>query len=335
MNRPVEYTTLAAWPLAICKALESQGIDPNPLLIESQLNRSDFINHPDGRIDIRQMTRFWELVESKTNDPSFGLKVSSFVQPMHFRALGLLMLTSDNLENALLKMGKYSELISNSATIRIERKPSLIGFCIDPILSVPIHSMAIDSFFATLVHFAKQLGAENHIVHQVELFKNKPKNAKPWEDYFQAEIVFSASQNCLWLKRDTLQRVTMMGDTKIAAYNETLVKDYILSLNRQSFSNRVTQLILAQLENSEINIAEVAAQLNLSERSLRRHLKEEDTNFREILQKSRMEMAKHYLTNTDLSITQIALKTGFNDTSNFSRAFTRWFTHCPTTFRKP
>ena len=72
MNRPVEYTTLAAWPLAICKALESLGIDPSPLLIESNLKHSDFINHPDGRIDIRRMTQFWEQVEFKAQDPSCG-----------------------------------------------------------------------------------------------------------------------------------------------------------------------------------------------------------------------------------------------------------------------
>ncbi|MFT6976236.1 MAG: hypothetical protein ACJA0E_002242, partial [Bermanella sp.] len=109
MTATPKYTTLAAWPLAICKALESAGIDPNPLLKSASLKRSDFIDQPDGRVDVALMTQFWQAVATKTQDPAFGLSVAKYVQPMHFRALGMLMLTDTNLESAITKLGQYSE----------------------------------------------------------------------------------------------------------------------------------------------------------------------------------------------------------------------------------
>jgi AraC-like DNA-binding protein len=72
----------------------------------------------------------------------------------------------------------------------------------------------------------------------------------------------------------------------------------------------------------------------MSERSLRRRLKEEYISYREILKDPRMELATHYLTTTGLPITQVSLKLGFTDTSNFARAFTRWFNQTPSQFRR-
>ena len=333
MNSTAKYTTLAAWPLAICRALEAQQIDPDPLLERAQLNREDFVAHPDGRVDVRLMTQFWDLVLEATKDEAFGLKVAKYVQPMHFRALGLLMLTTDTLESALLKLGQYSSLVSNSATIRLEQTPELIGFCIDPIHGVDISTMAIDSFFATLVGFAGQLGAQPGTIEKVQFIKSTPYHSSSWEQHFNAPIEFNCETNCLWVKRSGLKNSAVMGDEKLAAYNESVVQNYVKDLETESLANKVKHLVLAQLEKGEPNLADVAQQLNLTERSLRRHLQEEDANYRDILQQCRMEMAEHYLLHTELSMTDIALRIGFTDASNFSRAFTRWFDKSPSQFR--
>ena len=333
MNASAKYTTLAAWPLAICRALESIGINPDPILLSAELNRMDFIDQPDGRVDVNLMTRFWQAVEDTTQDPAFALSVANFVQPMHFRALGLLMLTTQNLESALLKLGQYSELVSNSVTTRSESTPELIGLCIDPISSITIHPMSIDSFFATIYNFTKQLGASNHAIDRVELLRAKPDNPKPWNTLFNAPVEFNAKQNCLWLRRDQLNDTGAMGDAKLAAYNETVVKEYIVNLNADRLSLKVKSMIIDRLENGEPSIQIIAEQLHMSDRSLRRRLKEENVSYRDILQEARMELASHYLRNTQYSITHISLNLGFTDTSNFSRAFSKWFKVSPTQYR--
>jgi AraC-like DNA-binding protein len=327
-------STLAAWPLAICQALEAIGIDPEPLLACADLNRAEFIDQPDGRINIEKMTRFWQAVEDTCEDSAFALSVANYVQPMHFRALGLLMLTTKNLESALLKLGQYSQLISNSVTTRTETKDELIGLCIDPIIGIKIHPMSIDSFFSTLLAFTNQLGALTNPIDHVELMREKPPQSDNWQERFKAPVHFSAPQNCLWFKRDKLGRSGVMGDEKLAAFNESVVKEYINNLNSDHIRLKVKNIIIALLETGEPSIQVIASQLHMSERSLRRRLKEEDINFRDVLKETRMDLAKHYLLQTQLPITTISLQLGFTDSSNFTRAFTRWFSQSPSQYRQ-
>lgn len=333
MSTSPKYTTLAAWPLAICQALEAKGIDPLPLLKRADLKRSDFINQPDGRVDVNLMTRFWQAVEDTTQDPAFALTVSDYVQPMHFRALGLLMLTTENLESALLKLGQYSELISNSVTTRTITTDTLIGLCIDPIPAVTIHPMSVDSFFATLLSFSKQLGAAASPIDHVELLRKQPNMPEHWQIRFDAKIQFNADKNCLWFKRKNLSKPGVMGDEKLAAFNEGVVKEYISNMNSTLIRLKVKSLVISLLENGEPNIQTIAHELHMSERSLRRRLKEEDTHYRDILNEARMELAHHYLVNTQLPVTDISLRLAFTDTSNFSRAFARYYALSPSQYR--
>jgi AraC-like DNA-binding protein len=333
MTPTPKYTTLAAWPLAICKALEAKGIDPDPLLESASLKRSDFIDQPDGRVDISLMTQFWQAVATKSQDPAFGLSVAKYVQPMHFRALGMLMLTDTNLESAITKLGQYSDLVSNSVTTSIEHTPELIGLCFDHIANVHIHPMATDSFFATITTLCKQLGANNDLVSHVQLKRPLPKSQLKWLQCFNSPVEFSAFRDCLWIKREKLNNATTMGDKKLAAFNESVVIEYITNMNPSQISTKVKNLLMILFENGEPKLKTIAKKLNMSERSLRRRLKEENISYREVLKNTRIELASHYLANTQMPITQVSLKLGFSDTSNFSRAFTRWFSQSPSQFR--
>jgi len=78
----------------------------------------------------------------------------------------------------------------------------------------------------------------------------------------------------------------------------------------------------------------LARQLNLSPRTISRKLKLEKTSFQEILDEERKRRAINYLTQTELSITQITHELNFNDSAYFTRAFKRWTGHLPSHFRK-
>ena len=334
MNNNNKYTTLAAWPLAVCLTLESQGFDPDPILANVGIDRKALQNNPDGRVDTKSMTQFWQQVEHVTGDAAFALSVSRYVQPMHLRALGLLFITCDNLEEALLKASQYHSLISNAIYIRLLHGPGTLGFCIDPLPDFPIHPMAIESFLATLVFYAQHLQVDGQLFTKIQLKRPAPADPTPFKKHFKCEIEFGANQYCLHMERDKLKHTQIMGDAQMAAFNEGLVKNYVEALGSRSWSARVKQILTASLEQSEPQIAQIAAQLKVSERSLRRYLKEEEQSFRALLSQVRMDRAQYYLSETDLSITDIALRLGFTDTSNFSRAFTRYTDYSPSVFRQ-
>lgn len=79
---------------------------------------------------------------------------------------------------------------------------------------------------------------------------------------------------------------------------------------------------------------EIANSLQVSVRTLRRRLNEQGVSFQLILDDVRSELALQYLRTTELSVEEIATLTGFSDTSNFRRAFTRWTGRTPSSFRR-
>lgn len=77
----------------------------------------------------------------------------------------------------------------------------------------------------------------------------------------------------------------------------------------------------------------VAEKLCISPRTLQRRLKSEDTNYQQQLNQSRELLAKHYLTTSEMNVTEISFLLGFEELSSFSRAFHIWTGDSPETFR--
>ncbi|MBL6688779.1 MAG: helix-turn-helix transcriptional regulator [Pseudomonadales bacterium] len=72
----------------------------------------------------------------------------------------------------------------------------------------------------------------------------------------------------------------------------------------------------------------------MSARTLQRRLEEQDTSVKDIIDETRHQLALEYLCQDHLSIKEVAFSLGFNDASNFSRAFKRWEGKTPKEFRK-
>ncbi len=78
----------------------------------------------------------------------------------------------------------------------------------------------------------------------------------------------------------------------------------------------------------------VANALWMTERTLRRRLKEQGINFQKLVDQVRYQQATSLLRTTETSIADIADRLGYSDTASFRHAFKRWSGLAPTEFRK-
>lgn len=76
-------------------------------------------------------------------------------------------------------------------------------------------------------------------------------------------------------------------------------------------------------------LAQVSSQLAVSDRTLKRHLRQLGTSFRRLLDEARLRDALRLLQNPDLEIRQIAAVLGYQDPPSFIRAFRRWTGRTP------
>ena len=82
-------------------------------------------------------------------------------------------------------------------------------------------------------------------------------------------------------------------------------------------------------------LPEVAAELDVHPRTLRRELAEEGTSFRALLNEARSTVAVDLLCNVGLNVEEVSKRLGYTDTSTFCHAFKRWHGVPPSAYPRP
>ena len=83
-----------------------------------------------------------------------------------------------------------------------------------------------------------------------------------------------------------------------------------------------------------VEAEDVAKRLNMSVRTLRRRLDDEDVSFREVVKELRQEIATRMIRDPSLSLTEICYNLGFAEPSSLTRFFRNWTGLSPTQARE-
>jgi AraC-like DNA-binding protein len=96
---------------------------------------------------------------------------------------------------------------------------------------------------------------------------------------------------------------------------------------------KVENAIAVLLPHGEMHFDAVAAELGMSGRTLARRLASEGHSFSKILDGLRSALARRYLAESEMSISEIAWLLGYSEVANFTHAFHRWTGTNPRTER--
>lgn len=109
---------------------------------------------------------------------------------------------------------------------------------------------------------------------------------------------------------------------------------YRESLAAQGFGARVRAAIARDLRDGEPRIGEVARHLGMTARTLQRRLQDEGLGFAALVDEARLRLARRYLADASLSISEVSFALGYSEPSAFTRAFKRWAGCAPAEFRE-
>jgi AraC-like DNA-binding protein len=82
-------------------------------------------------------------------------------------------------------------------------------------------------------------------------------------------------------------------------------------------------MMLRESHGTPLTLEDLARRINVSGRTIDRHLKEESLQFRDLAQQVRFERACELLREPGASVLSVALGLGSSEPANFSRAFRR------------
>ena len=97
---------------------------------------------------------------------------------------------------------------------------------------------------------------------------------------------------------------------------------------------QVRRLLLSRPGPKMYGLEGAAEQLHMSSAQLRKRLYRAGTCFKTLVLETRMELAKHYLLDTYLSIREIAYLLDYSQPAPFFRAFKQYFEVSPKKFRQ-
>jgi AraC-like DNA-binding protein len=81
-------------------------------------------------------------------------------------------------------------------------------------------------------------------------------------------------------------------------------------------------------------LPDVADELDIHPRTLRRRLAEEGTSFRALLNEARSTVAVDLLRNVGLTVEEVSTRLGYTEVSTFSHAFKRWYGLAPSAYSR-
>ncbi|MFN2426466.1 MAG: AraC family transcriptional regulator [Candidatus Binatia bacterium] len=318
-------STLATWSATIARALDAQGLDGAAIAARAGIDAATLAD-PNARVPRDALTRLWHLAVEHSGNPAFGLEAARHTLQTTFHALGYAVLASSTLREAVERIIRYRRLIGDVIQLRLEDHGERSRFVIDVSAgrgAVPWE--AVDAFVAVMVRQARHLGGSGGIVPvSVSLERPAPADASPYQRALGAPVAFAQSESFLEYSRADLDRRLPAANAELARQNDEVVVRYLARLEQGGVLVKTRQALLESLPSGAPTKPQIARRLGMSPRSLQRLLAGEGTSFKDLLGEARLTLARSYLEEGRLPITEIAFVLGFADTSAFSRAFRRW-----------
>ena len=296
------------------------------------------LEKPQGKIDLLETTKCLSTNLLDT-EAGIGLAYGKQLSVIAADGFGQLLMTSETLEDAFNHLNHFRLLFGVPCLFELE-PTSLDAHQLK--LSVTHHSkqpealkhFICEALLSTIQQQSSWLCGKALKFNCVSLPFEKPSHAKLYEDYFQCEIHFEQSTLCAefdsnYLSYPILTANPAINRCKLAECNDAIKK----CEKRISIQKRLFVLFDQQIPNLPC-IDQAAEQLQLSKSALHRKLSEEDTSYQQTLNKFKQQKSENLLKNTDYTISEIAERIGFSDSSTFRRAFKTWTGQQPSKLRK-
>jgi AraC-like DNA-binding protein len=306
------------------------GVDLDALSARAGLP-ADFLTHTEARLAMDEYFALWRALEAEVDDPRLPLRLIEAYTVEAFHPAFFAALCSPSLDVAAARLASYKRLIGPMA-LDVASRGELSLSLRWPDGAAPPPSL-VTSEFVFLVHLARVATREPIRPSRVVL----PEGAEltPELDlYFGAPIVRGAEQSLSFRAEDAHRPFLTANDSMWSVFEPALQRR-LSELDAEASTHvRVRAALLELLPSGQSSLEAVAKKLALSTRTLQRRLQADGVAYQAVLDRTRRDLALHYLRATDLSTAEISFLLGFGEPRSFFRAFQAWMGETPQAARQ-
>ncbi len=269
-----------------------------------------------------------------TGEPALGLHWWARATFSSFGAVAHALSVARNFRSSVDHVARYWPLFSSLPLFCVRDEEDVCRVSLmrySP--SHKAHRAYMESVAFTMRRLVRQYVGIEGVPLSIAFDFPAPRYASTYEQVLGCPIRFDATATEVVISRAH----ALHPQPNYAADLEARLLEYADSLLVQHgfdvLSARVLGILRANREKHRPTMDEVAAQLGLSGRTLRRRLHAEGTPYPSLVQRVQREQAEAMLLDPTRSVKQVAHALGFADTSAFHRAVRRWTGKSPTALR--
>jgi AraC-like DNA-binding protein len=325
-------------PLAVSVA-SSRGLDVAALLEKHELP-ADFDWSSAGRVEVtlplRKLTALLDDLAETLKSPHFGLELARSMPLGAYGVAEFLIRCAPSVRGACSNLVRFNALMAPDQTFRFDDSGAeavvelgLPGF--PDGMSRHHHEFSSFLIATRLVQLVDGLK-----LNRLWFANPRPADVATLIDVFGTQrLAFDQPLNGFSFDTSALDQPMKTGDAALFAFLEEHALAALASRPKSDdLIDRLRHGIRDALKQGEPSIERLATKLALSGRTLQRRLSDGGTTFQAVLDDVRFDLARAYLRDARLDITQVAFLLGYSELRAFDRAFKRWASTTPRDWRE-
>lgn len=306
---------------ALPALLREMGHNPAVVLGAAGLS-PECLEDPDESLSFDAIGLLFQACVDATRCPHFGLLIGQRAGLAGIGIVGDLMRNAPDLRQSVLDLCVNQPRYVRGSVVYLTVVESQAvwgyGICHPAMPAVEHFSEAAIAAGANMLHELTGLRPDD-----VLLARRAPPDLAPYRRFYGVTPQFDAEQNAIVFAARHLATPVSHADPAVRRALEQAIADY-WAIKEPSMTQRVSRTLRARVVLEQPSLADIASEIGLHPRTLKRRLRTEGRDFRSLLNEARFEVARQLLSATGMKVSVIGEALGYADPSGFTRAFERW-----------
>jgi len=281
------------------------------------------------------LLKVYENALANSDDPALGLRYGETSDVTIYGPLGFAMLSASTDIEAVNLAIKYQRIHFGDLaqmSLHLENGHGVIRIS-ESLTDNRARRFFIEMILAGFLRFNLVMAGKPTKLNEMRLAYPDPGYADHYQRLFNCPLRFDAAYHEIVFDTGILAIELPNADRVTHSAFEKICADLLERFNKgETMSQRVRRLLCERFDEFP-DMKAMAYYLHCDERTLRRKLRVENASFQAIKDEVRREIAVNYLSSTQLPVREIARRIGFEEPSNFRRAFRRWTGNHPGFYR--
>jgi AraC-like DNA-binding protein len=329
--------TIASGAVAkLIAALPSLGLDP-PTVCRAAGFDIGLCRDVDARVPLSTLHALWEVVIAGARRADLALAVASRYVPGDYGLMGFVAMASPSVAEALEQLERFLCLWTDEPGCRVHGEGRIVVRYRTPMVDRPGLRRANEAMLAEILHAGRYLTKKPIAPREVTFQHPAPERSgrDAFDSFFGVPVRWEAAATVMTLAPEDLALPLAPLDPLLGDFLRKLAGAALTSHGEHSsLLAGVRRLVAEELQRGLPRIEVVARRMGVSERTLRRRLREEGTSFRSVIDQTRADVAESYMRDRRLSLSEVSFLLGFSEASAFARAFKRWTDSTPGAWRQ-